>query len=158
MTMWTVVIPCEPQTAAAGGPCLDGDFLFDVPLSLSAGRKWKSVYFNYLAERLQPTTPPATPISSPFLPTSLCLGPASLQNRPIGGRLLSITASVPLHWREVTGWKSALVVTTSECWSWRYSPNFQMTGIFTFKKKKKGMKKNKNHGVILPTTNLLQES
>lgn len=35
MTMWTVVIPHEPQTAAAGGPCLDRDFLFDVSLSLS---------------------------------------------------------------------------------------------------------------------------
>ena len=73
MTMWTVVIPHKLPTAAAGGPCLDRDFL-SMSLSLSlflslsaaeqaseagrqAGRKQKSVYSNYLAETL-----PATPL------------------------------------------------------------------------------------------------
>lgn len=67
MTMWTVVIPRELPSAAAGGPCLDRDFLsMSLSLSLShgasergrqAGRKQKSVYSNYLAETL-PATPP----------------------------------------------------------------------------------------------------
>lgn len=117
--------------------------LFSPSLSLSAGRKRKSVYFNYLAERLQPTTPPTIPISSPLPAHQPVSRPRLFTNQPIEGQQLSITASLPLHWNY--WWKSAPFVTTSECWSWRYSPIPKCLEIFI--KRKKKMKKKKRFRV-----------
>lgn len=114
--------------------------LFSPSLSLSAGRKRKSVYFNYLAERLQPTTPPTIPISSPLPAHQPVSRPRLFTNQPIEGQQLSITASLPLHWS--CWWKSALFVTPSECWSWRYSPIPKCLEIFI--KRKKNVKRKRN--------------
>ena len=94
MTMWTVVIPHKLPTAAAGGPCLDRDFLsMSLSLSLSfslsqprskrarragrqAGSRRVSTPTIWLKHFQPPPSATHTPKASPFLPTSLWQGPA----------------------------------------------------------------------------------
>lgn len=132
MTMWTVVIPRELPSAAAGRPCLDRDFLsMSLPLSLPAteqaskrGRQEAEECLLQLSGWNTSSHPPTphTSRASPFLPTRLRPCPLTA---PANSRTSSVQHSSQLEQSGLSdGAKTALTVTPSECWFSKVFPQF----------------------------------